>query len=133
MKKIRQHILTFACGVALSLGAGIASADIVTLSGTVRDFKGFNEAGGHVDFENGCCGLVTGMVSTTLGLDGNPVFVGAPGYGFTDSAASFNQWWNDTPGVNLSQAYTLNLDNGLGATPGGTNLSHRRTDREAQR
>jgi len=52
-------------------------APIIILTGTVRDFRGFNEAGGHADFENTS---VTGsghfqqIVSDTLGSDGKPVF-----------------------------------------------------------
>lgn len=119
MKRIGQWVAGGLLAAGALLGAPNVLADIVSLSGTIRDFRGINEAGGHPDFENGIA-AASGMVSSTLGADGKPVYIAAGGAGATSGAANFNQWWNDTPGVNMSLAYTLNLDNGMGATAGGT-------------
>lgn len=83
----------------------------ITVSGTVRDF---NDS--HPDMQSGISGLVTGLVSSTLaGKD--PTFVGAPGAGAIANAASFSQWYNDVPGVNLSAPLALTLDNTITADP----------------
>ncbi len=63
------------------------------------------------------CSAQNGMVETNLGVDGKPVLAaGAP---YATSAATFNQWFNDVPGVNQSTTHSITLDNGLGATTGG--------------
>lgn len=112
LRNLRRPLLAaLACLISLP-----AASHTVSLSGTIRDFRGFNEPSGHPDFENAITGVVTGMVSSTLGPDGKPVYLSGGG---VTSATTFNQWWNDTPGVNMSQAFNLNLDNGLGATTGG--------------
>jgi fibro-slime domain-containing protein/RHS repeat-associated protein len=80
-----------------------ASAAIV-LNATVRDFRDT-----HPDFEKGISGLVTGLVQTQLGADGKPVFVGPNGRGAISSAASFNQWYNDDPSVNLKTTIPIEL------------------------
>ena len=51
----------------------------LTLYGTVRDFKGANESGGHADFEfvpSGGYGHYVNMVQDTLDADGKPQFRG---------------------------------------------------------
>jgi len=85
--------------------ASIASAASINLTGTVRDFKPSTNA----DFEAGVGGLSYGIVGNTLGFDGKPVFVGAWNDSI-QSAASFNQWYNNVAGVNLSLPYTLTLN-----------------------
>jgi fibro-slime domain-containing protein len=93
------------------------------LVGIVRDFKGFNEAGGHPDFEHYSGGPQTpGLVSNVLGSDRKPVYssmcelasvpIGttttACPYGpQTTTKADFDQWYRTTDGVNL--AYKLNF------------------------
>lgn len=57
-------------------------AGVMTLSGTIYDHT-ISEA----DFEDGISGLKTGMVATTLGMDGLPDYIGTDGYGEVDSAA----------------------------------------------
>lgn len=103
--------LYIALGIGLLHLASVsgAFADTITLTGTVRDFQKT-----HVDMEGPISGLVTGLVGSTLGGDDNPVFVGAPGAGSITSAASFNQWYTDTPGVNLSKDLDLTLTEGAG-------------------
>ncbi|MCC6424259.1 MAG: fibro-slime domain-containing protein [Phycisphaerales bacterium] len=56
-----------------------------------------------------------GIVNSTLGSDGKPVYQGQSNAGFyksTHDAASFNQWYNDTSGVNLSHDIVLSLVDG---------------------
>jgi fibro-slime domain-containing protein len=76
-----------------------------SLSGTVRDF---NDT--HPDMERGGpIGLDPGIVATTLGADGKPVYAGGS-IGSTTDAANFSQWYNDVPGVNQSKNFTIQLD-----------------------
>lgn len=100
-------------GFALLISGDVLAASM-NLTGIIRDFKAYGETGGHPDFENGCCGLVTGMVAETLGADGTPEYMGG---GFTSGVANFYDWYHDTPN-NLSTSYTISLDNGLPG-PGG--------------
>ncbi len=91
---------------AIALLASLpADAASISLSATVRDFSA-----SHPDFEDGISGLVPGLVSSTLNADGNPTFIGAPGNGAISSAASFDQWYKDVPGVNTSYALSLTLN-----------------------
>jgi len=53
-------------------------------------------------------GLQTGQISSTLGGDKNPVYVAPDKPGF-HGAAAFNQWYNDTPGVNLASTHAITL------------------------
>jgi len=89
--------------------------------GVVRDFKGFNEAGGHPDFEHYSGDKqTTGLVATTLGSNRKPVYASmcesgagslsasACPYGpETTSKADFDEWYRTTDGVNL--AYKINF------------------------
>lgn len=99
-------------GAAVTLVATAtgASAATMTLNGTIRDFCAPNTAGctQNPDFEGTIGGLQTGQVSSTLGADGKPVFVGPAKPGFTNET-NFNQWYNNTAGYNQSQAYALQL------------------------
>lgn len=97
-------------------------ADQIELTGTLRDFKRGDWSGGHFDFQTaglmGRFGHVKGMVTMELGADGKPVYNPTrPSKDTMQSAASFNQWYNDVPNVNASSALTLTLNNnqeGLG-------------------
>lgn len=46
------------------------------------------------DFEKFCCGVTPGIVRSTLGADGRPVFNATQG--MVTNAASFDQWYRDT-------------------------------------
>ncbi|MCB8931943.1 MAG: fibro-slime domain-containing protein [Chthonomonadaceae bacterium] len=84
--------------------AGVAGAQAYDLTGRIRDFYQ-----AHPDMEAAISGVKTGMVDTTLNGAGNPVFVGAPGYGSVTSAATFDQWYNDVGGVNSPANLTISL------------------------
>jgi fibro-slime domain-containing protein len=95
-------------GIAALATFGLAQAATISLTGTLRDFKGISQ-GGHADFDGWCCGDDHGIVTGTLGPDGKPVYAG--GSVSTHGATAFNQWFNDAPGVNLSHDYAITLDN----------------------
>jgi fibro-slime domain-containing protein len=54
-------------------------------------------------------GLQPGLVNTTLDAEGKPVYSGLATNQIS-SAASFSQWYRDVSGVNLSQNYSITLD-----------------------
>ncbi|TGN41118.1 fibro-slime domain-containing protein [Marinobacter confluentis] len=93
--------LILAAGVASLVAASPAFGGL-TLSGTIFD-KTISEP----DFQDGISGLQTGMVETTLGADGNPVYITGSG-GEVDSQTTFNNWWKDTGAG--STAFSLTLD-----------------------
>lgn len=82
------------------------------LDGIVRDFKRGDVAGGHPDFQTSITGHTPGMVATTLNGSLNPVYVGAGFYGGVTSAATFDQWYKDVAGVNLSKSVSIELVEG---------------------
>ncbi|MEO8900851.1 MAG: fibro-slime domain-containing protein [Polyangiaceae bacterium] len=99
------------------------------LLGVVRDFRGANEADGHPDFEAILTTVVTPhLVASALGMDRKPVYashceVGAvidkrqcPQGAVTTTQANFDEWYRDTPGVNLPYVlyfYFKPEDNGM--------------------
>lgn len=90
----------------------LAFGNSLTLSGTVRDFCAPSIAGlctTNPDFEGTIGGLQSGQLANTLDAGGLPVFSGAAKPGFT-SAANFNQWYRDVPGVNLAAPISLTLN-----------------------
>jgi len=101
MKKL---ILTAILMVGLVLGVGSPShAATIDLTGTVRDFTPQTNA----DFQAGICGLVTGIVQTTLGADGKPVYAhGMTSYGSIQNSASFYEWYHNTTNI---MPYTITL------------------------
>lgn len=96
---------------ALALGsASLSSAAVINLTGTVRDI-----GVAHPDFENWCCGHVTGLVQDTLGADGKPVYNG--GAALTN-ADNFSDWFGSgTDNVYGEQALMLTLDNTISGNP----------------
>ena len=100
--------------IILTLLALVATSHALDLTGTVRDFRMRGTEGGHPDFESGIGGLQTGLVKNALSADGKPVFNGNDGDGFITSAATFDQWYRDVPGVNASLPLTLSLSQNTG-------------------
>lgn len=88
-----------------------ASASVISLTGTIRDF---NDS--HPDFES-TLGYDPGIVETTLGADGKPVYAGQSGNPTTHGQAAFDQWYRDVNGVNMSTQLTIDLDNTITADP----------------
>lgn len=81
----------------------------INLTGTVRDFS-YLAPNAHPDFEiNPIPGVDLGIVQSTLGVDGKPVYAGGAGTPSTHGSTAFNQWYNDTSGINLSAPLTLTL------------------------
>ena len=104
------------CGMTLLGGVFLvstANAAVTTLTGTIRDFSGYG--GGlipltdHPDFE-AFLGVDPGIVLSTLGGDGKPVYAGTAGNPTTTGATEFDQWFNDTLGVNVSTSHSITLD-----------------------
>lgn len=85
-----------------SLPDEIGSGPTVILNATVRDFLD-----DHPDFQRGISGLVRGLVQNSIGADRKPVFVGPNGRGLITSEETFNQWYNDVEGINLSTTISL--------------------------
>jgi fibro-slime domain-containing protein len=76
------------------------------LPGTLRDFKA-----DHPDFE-GNTGDDRGLVRVDLGSDSKPVYAPSGSTSTTSGKASFDQWYRDVPGVNMSYPYELKLVKG---------------------
>jgi fibro-slime domain-containing protein len=81
------------------------------LYGVVRDFKMGNQPGGHPDFETAPVGIEMGIVQTTLGSDGKPVYA-HPGATTksTTGEANFNQWYNNVQDVNEAHLLALHME-----------------------
>lgn len=87
-----------------ALTGGMAPADTLSLTGTIRDFSD-----SHPDFEGTIGGLEPGAVKGTL-------FGGKPKLSAQGKASSqfttqgrFSQWYRDVPGINQSTPYTIDL------------------------
>lgn len=97
---------------AITLGVSFpAAANILTLNTTIRDF---NDS--HPDFES-TIAFDPGIVETTLGVDGKPVYTGLAGNPTTHGQVAFDQWYRDVGGVNMSKNYVITLDNTITADP----------------
>jgi fibro-slime domain-containing protein len=80
---------------------------------TIRDFLGIGSApvsgySNHQDFE-ATAGDDRGIVQKMLGADKKPVYSGQTGHPTTHGQAAFDQWFRDTPGVNMKKDTTLTL------------------------
>lgn len=97
---------------ATGAGGGDGGDDLCgsTLTGTVRDFKA-----SHPDFEY-TIGVDPGIVQKALGADGKPVYASATTTPTTNGKASFDQWYNDVPGVNQKKHHAITLTNTGGNT-----------------
>jgi fibro-slime domain-containing protein len=97
---------------ALGSAAGdAASLCGTTLLGTVRDFEDT-----HPDFEKFTGVDDHAMVLGTLGADGKPQYGGQPTTPSTTGKTSFDQWYRDTPGVNVALPLTIALVKGASGT-----------------
>jgi fibro-slime domain-containing protein len=103
-------MIRFSMVCATLLLCGTAQAATLTLTGTVRDFKQDSSVGGHPDFERAIDNLRTGVVATTLDVDGKPVFIGPVNVGSFTTADNFKQWYRDVPGVNQSKSHDIVLN-----------------------
>jgi fibro-slime domain-containing protein len=87
-----------------------STADTMTVSITYRDFL----LGGdfYAATISGSNNAVTGLVQGTLDSNGKPVLSPtAPTAGHITSAATFAQWYRDTPGTNTTYVSSLLLHN----------------------
>ena len=93
-KTLKRTLLAIPC--VMMLGSNAAYAGSITLDTIIRDFSK-----NHDDFQGaiGGSGFTTGLVETTLGPDGKPVYVGG---NTLSTEANFNEWYNDTPGTNYT-------------------------------
>lgn len=92
-------------------GGNVQAECQTVIQAIVHDFKPSTE-GGHPDFENEafCSGhATTGLVARDLGADRTPAFAGQGSPAQLTSAATFAQWYHDTPGVNVRIPITLTL------------------------
>ncbi len=100
----------WAAGAALALSLAVAAPraasaqTTITLTGVVRDFSDT-----HPDFEK-TMGDDRGIVETTLGLDGNPVYASSTTTATTHGKEYFDQWYNDVSGVNMSALLPITLN-----------------------
>ena len=86
-----------------------AAPATITLTARIRDFRSGLKAGGHPDFET-YIGVDLGIVASTLGADGKPVYARSVGGSSTTTGkAHFDQWYRDVSGVNLATNYDLVL------------------------
>lgn len=107
MKKIIMIAIVLLGVLTMAL---LASAESITLTGTVRDFTPAT----NNDFETSYVGgVVTGIVQTSLGADGKPVYAhGAATYGSVHGQSNFDQWYHNTTDIT---SYAITLSNSIAA------------------
>jgi fibro-slime domain-containing protein len=107
-----------AASLLLAASAAPAAAQNIALPVTYEDFLysgtaagnyGGSAGSGQPDFQSFGCGLTTGLAGSTL-VGGVPVF-GPNGSACLSSAASFSQWYQNTPGINVTLPGSLALSN----------------------
>ena len=89
----------------------------LVLAGTIRDFNGTGPGimGAHPDFQKDpICGLLTGMVLTTLGSDSKPVYAGPNSC--NSNQTNFDKWYRDDP-INKKITYSIKLSKVAGTIP----------------
>ena len=92
-----------ATGEDVNISTFYLKTDRIKLTGTIRDFHS-----SHPDFE-ARISFDRGIVKTQLGADNKPIFNHSTRS--TTNATNFNQWYRDTPGINMSMPYTITLIN----------------------
>jgi len=85
-------------------GAAFAAPSSITLTGTIRDFHV-----SHPDME-ATIAIDPGIVQTTLGAGGKPVYAGGAGTLTTHGQAAFDQWYRNVAGVNMWKPLSLTLN-----------------------
>ncbi len=90
-------------------GAGIGGGGACSpnLTGTVRDFRAYDDGNGHPDFETFGGDGLDGIVEVNLGADHKPVYAHDGGTIYTTGPAEFDQWYRDVPGVNMAIPFTI--------------------------
>jgi fibro-slime domain-containing protein len=91
-------------GSSASAGAG-GNYCGSTLTGVIRDFQA-----SHPDFEY-VIAVDPGIVQDTLGGNLKPVYAGNPTTPTTNGQEYFDQWFNDTAGVNQGREHPITLTN----------------------
>lgn len=105
-------------GLSFALAPAVDTlADTIELTGVVRDFKIT-----HPDMQNPdkSFGVKKNLVEMQLDSEGKPVLDTSRDYtrGMITGVDSFNQWFRDVPGINVSFPHTIVLDNNSDE-PGG--------------
>lgn len=90
--------------VFVALLPGAAHAECLYVTGTLRDFTPDT----NPDFEYWVADD-RGIVQDTLGEDRKPVYNADVEHVTVHDETTFNQWYNDVPGVNLSMPYEMCL------------------------
>jgi len=100
-------LITAAAGLLLaSVGsARPVHADTIALTGTLRDFRA-----SHPDFET-YLGSEKGIVMPVIEFDRKPVYNEARSHRTVTSKATFDQWFRNFVGVNMSEPLMLTLSN----------------------
>jgi fibro-slime domain-containing protein len=108
---MKKYLNLLKQGLAASavMASFTASAAVITLDGTVRDMSA-----SHPDFQSYCCGLETGLVGNTLGVDGTPTFVGGS---MMTNATNFSDWYSTGTNRGSERTLSINLDNTITADP----------------
>ncbi len=105
-----KNMLKLALATITLTATSLTSAATINLTGTLRDI-----GVAHPDFEDWCCGAVSGLVTNTLGPDGTPVYNGGPSL---TNADNFSDWFSSgTDNVLGEQSLTLTLDNTISGNP----------------
>jgi fibro-slime domain-containing protein len=96
---------------AVGLLGGVAQADQqagISLTGIVRDFKVDHP---DMDYPHKRFGVVKNLVKPELCEEGKPILNTSMDYtrGMISGVDSFNQWFRDVPGVNISFTHTIDL------------------------
>ncbi len=87
---MKQIVLFLAVTITLSIVTALQAAAPINLGVVYRDFSD-----SHPDFES-VIAVDPGIVQTTLGVDGKPVYAGQAGNPTTHGAANFDQWYHDS-------------------------------------
>lgn len=111
MKKLIR--ICVVAGLVLA-ATGVVDADIISVEARVRDFSPST----HPDFQQSNTLPDPGFVGTTIGPGRKPDYVAVGPTLTTTSKVLFDQWYNDTPGINMATNITLPFDNGM-SEPGG--------------